>query len=98
MSKSEPGRPRPGVFGPGALKHARLAAWCVALACVYAKVVVSFDPFPYWGSDPTRVVLPVTGLTPGPSMLLDCIILIACGAALLFESLLGAPLKRALIT
>jgi hypothetical protein len=65
--------------------------------CLFTKVVVTFDAFPYWGSDPTRVLLPATGLTPGPGMILDCISLIACGLALIGESLAGAPLKRWLI-
>ncbi|MEX2218410.1 MAG: O-antigen ligase family protein [Phycisphaerales bacterium] len=56
--------------------------WLAALACIVLKVLVVFDPFPYWGTDATRVVGTVTGLTPGWAMLLDCAALAACGAAL----------------
>jgi hypothetical protein len=74
----------------------RLASWCIALACLFLKVVTAFDPFPYWGSDPTRVIIPVSSLTPAPSMLLDVAAIVACGVALLAEVMAGAPLNRLL--
>ena len=93
----EPGRPGPAFLSPAAIARSRLIAWSLALACLYSKCVTGFDPFPYWGSDPTRVVLPITSLTPAPSMALDAAALIACSVALLAEVLSGADLRRWLL-
>lgn len=72
----------------------RWGGWAVALAGLFLKAIVTFDPFPYWSTDPTRVVIPVSGLTPAGSILVDAAILLACGAALLGEVVAGRSIRR----
>src|ERR1041385_4229350 len=84
--------PHPLTLSPA--QALRWGGWCIALACICLKVVVVFDPFPYWGTDPTRVVLPESSLRPGGSAFLDAVALLAAGLALLGEWLGGARIGR----
>ncbi len=61
----------------------------VVLAGTFVRAMVSVEPLPYWDSDPTRLVLPLTGLTPAWSMGLDVSIVAAAGAALIGEAMAG---------
>jgi hypothetical protein len=72
----------------------RWGGWCLALACVCLKVIVVLDPFPYWGTDPTRIVLPESSLTPAGSVFLDACVLFSAGLALIGDWLIGARIGR----
>ena len=37
----------------------RWGGWWIVIACVLARCLISPDPFPYWGTDPGRLIIPV---------------------------------------
>jgi hypothetical protein len=70
----------------------RWGGWWVVMVCALIRCLVASDPFPHWGIDPGRVIMPATGLTPAVSMSVDSIMLLGCGVALIGEVLRGAAM------
>jgi hypothetical protein len=75
--------------GMAAVGH---VAWGVVLAGVLLRALLTTDPLPYWDSDPTRLSIPLTGLTPGWSNVVDVVIIAASGLALFAQRAVSVPL------
>jgi hypothetical protein len=52
----------------------------VMLCAAGTRLLASYDPVPVWGGDPLTVPVPISGLTPAGSLLVD--VVLALGAAL----------------
>lgn len=63
-------------------RWARSLAWGALMLVAFARAAVSFEPFPYWDMDPSVVYVPMTGIGPAGSMLLDVASLLAAALAL----------------
>lgn len=72
--------------GGGALVTGGLV---VALVAALVRATCVPEPFPYWSMDPTRIRVPVTGLTPSMGLALDGACWLALGLVLLGESRRG---------
>ena len=68
----------------------RWGGWGVVLAGAFLRAMVGIETLPHWDSDPTRMTLPLTGLTPAGSQVVDAIIMTGAGVSLLGETLAGA--------
>jgi hypothetical protein len=67
----------------------RWGAWGLILALACLRALVGVETLPHWDSDPSRAVLPLTGLTPAGSLAVDVAMMLAAGLCLLGESLAG---------
>lgn len=63
------------------------AGWLVVLACALLRVQTAFIPFPYWDVDPTYAEGTMLGLAPVGSVLVDIIMMLGAGVALLGSAL-----------
>jgi hypothetical protein len=89
VERSEPARPR-------VLNSASLliwAGWLLALGCILVRVQAGTVPFPYWDGDPTLNFTPVLGLAPAEALLIDVLMMLGAGAALLGWGLSGRPIR-----
>lgn len=59
----------------------------VVLALVLTRMVVSFDPMPYWQGDPTVTETIITGVTPAWSVAMDVLTMLVAAAVLIGEAL-----------
>lgn len=64
--------------------HLRLASLSVVLACIVLHAIVSFDPFPGWGDDPTRLPAALSSLGPAGSAVVDVIMTLFAALAIVF--------------
>lgn len=60
--------------------HLRLASLAVLLGCLMLRAIVSYDPFPGWADDPTRLPAALTAMGPAGSSLVDAVMLLASAA------------------
>ncbi len=79
--------PHPRPLAPGLT----WIAWAILLIAAFTRALVSFDPMPHWALDAARIDLPMTGIGPAGSVLLDTLMLAAAGIALLADSRRRAP-------
>jgi len=65
----------------------RWAGGLGAVAIAVLRVMTAFAPDPHFGADPMLFPVPPSGLGPAGSLLLDALLLFACGLALFGEAL-----------
>lgn len=75
----------------------RWSGWLLVLACVFLRAISTNEPFPHWDVDPTRMPTPITGLAPAASQIVDALIMLGAGAALLGGAAAGIMLIPTLL-
>jgi hypothetical protein len=79
----------------GALPRVALwGGWLMALGCILVRVQAALVPFPYWDADPSTMVSPILGLTPATSVLVDVVMMLGAGVALMGHGASGGAISR----
>lgn len=69
----------------------------VVLTLMLMRMVVAFDPMPYWQGDPTVSETIITGVTPAWSVTMDVLTMLAAAGVLVGESLVGRKVSMTLV-
>jgi hypothetical protein len=66
-----------------------LSALFVVLCCATLRALTTFEPLPYWSTDPALFYAPLTGLGPTTSLFVDAVMLLAAGVGFFASVRLG---------
>jgi O-Antigen ligase len=78
----------------------RLQVWALALLLmgIVLRMVVSYDPFPGWADDPTKLPATLSAIGPGDSVLIDTAILLSAGFILALSARSSSVLDAAVVS